>query len=631
MKKNFKKKFRQLYRNILKILPKKIVLNIENIRGYHKCVNFKNPMYFGEKIQCLKLYGKLEKYTDYVDKYLVREYINQKLGEEFLIPLLEVYDNPEEIEYDKLPNRFVIKLNTGSGYNIIVDDKKTIKKEQINTQLKRWLKEDYYKIKKEDQYKNINKKILIEKYIENKNGDLQDFKFYCFDGKIEFIEVDFDRFSNHTMNFYSPEWKLLKLNKGDYQNYSESFDKPLNFEMMKESVEKIAKDFQFARIDFYDVDGKIYFGEITLTPAGGLTPFNPIDKDIEYAKKIKIPQISSKKILYIGRVSKKRKILDGVTIKAKVLQEYLQNGNNAIKSIDVDNWNKKKLSLSLKIILGYLTCDEIVLCTSSPGASKVLKFLKLVHNKKKVYYFVSGGNLYKKIKEHVYPLDLYKNLYKIYVESEFMKQQFLAFGLQQTEVRYNFRNPKITFKNIKKTEEKVRFVFYGRVVKEKGIETAIELIRKLTKNHYNVELNIFGQVNMNYLMDLDIEKDSNINYLGPIKPDSIKEYKILHNYDIFIFPTEHDGEGLPGALIDAYISGLCVVAADWQYAREYIKDETTGVIFKYKDYDDLYTRVVDLLDNVEKIDLYKKMSLKESKKYIAKYIIPKELTGGKNE
>ena len=182
------------------------------------------------------------------------------------------------------------------------------------------------------------------------------------------------------------------------------------------------------------------------------------------------------------------------------------------------------------------------------------------------------------------------------------------------------------------TKEKIRFVFYGRIVKEKGIEASIELIRKLTKNHYNVELNIFGQIDSNYLKKLNIDKDLNINYLGCIKPDSINEYKILHNYDIFIFPTEHEGEGLPGALIDAYISGLCVVAADWIYAREYIRDEITGVIFKYKDYNDLYARIVDLLDNVEKIDLYKKQALKESKKYIAKYIIPKELLiGGKNE
>ena len=631
MKKNFKKRFRQFYRNILKVLPTKVVLNIENFRGYHKLINFKNPKYFGEKIQCLKLYGKLERYNDYVDKYLVREYVKKKIGKDYLIPLLAVYNDPDDIEFDKLPIQFVIKLNTGSGYNIIVDDKKQIDKEKVIKQLKKWLTEDYFKIKKENQYKNINKKILIEKYIENRDGQLQDFKFYCFNGKIEFIEVDFDRFFDHTMNFYSPNWSLLNITKGNYQNYSKNFDKPLNFEMMKDKVEKIAEDFQFARIDFYNVDGKIYFGEITLTPAGGLTPFNPIEKDLEYAKKIKIPNIISKKILYIGRISKKRKILDGVTIKAKVLQETLQSGNNIINTIDVDDWSKRKFILAIKILLSYIWCDEIVICTSSPGASKVLKFFRKIKTKKKIYYFVSGGNLYEKIEAGVYDIDIYKNVHKIYVESEFMKKKFLSYGLTQTEVKYNFRNPRISFDQIKKTMQKVRFVFYGRVVKEKGIETSINLLRDLSKNGYDVELDIYGQVNSKYLRKLNIDCDSNIHYKGPIIPDSINEYYILHEYDIFLFPTEHNGEGLPGALIDAYISGLCVVASNWKYANEYINNGTSGVIFKYKDYNDMYEKVVELLKNKEKIDLYKKNALVESRKYIIKYIIPDELIGGKNE
>ena len=212
-----------------------------------------------------------------------------------------------------------------------------------------------------------------------------------------------------------------------------------------------------------------------------------------------------------------------------------------------------------------------------------------------------------------------------------MKEKFVSYGLNQTEVKYNFRSPLITFENIKKTEDKVQFVFYGRIIKDKGLEQAINLINKLAKENYDVELYIYGQVQEEYLNFLNIEQYNNIYYMGAICPNSIDEYKILHNYDSFIFPTEHAGEGLPGALIDAYISGLCVVASNWKYASEYILDKYSGIIFKYKDYSDMYNKVVKLLENKQQIDLYKKNALEEAKKYIIKYIIPKELVEGKNE
>ena len=288
MKSSIKNKYRQIYRNILKILPTKVVLNIENLRGYHKLINFKNPKHFGEKIQALKVYGNLEQYTNLVDKYKVRDYIEKKIGKEYLIPLLGVYNNAEEIDYSKLPNQFVLKINNGSGYNIIVKDKKTLNIKDTNKTLNKWLKEDYSKIKKEVQYKNVERKIICEQFINDKKGQLLDYKFYCFNNNIEFIEVDFDRFENHTMNFYDTNWNLLDITKGDYQTYKGECNKPMYFDKMVELVNVLCKEFQFARIDFYNVDGKIYFGELTFTPASGLTPFNPIEKDIELAKKIEI-------------------------------------------------------------------------------------------------------------------------------------------------------------------------------------------------------------------------------------------------------------------------------------------------------------------------------------------------------
>ena len=241
-----------------------------------------------EKIQWLKLYGNLEKYNDYVDKYKVREYIKNTIGEEYLIPLLGAYDRVEEIDYKKLPNKFVMKLNHGSGYNIIVKSKEKENIFNINKKLDRWLKEDYYKIKKEYQYKDVIKKIVCEEFINDSKGQLLDYKFFCFDGKPEFVKVDFDRFENHKVNFYNNNWELINLQETGLKNNPNKFDKPQNFNEMLDIARKLSSKFQFVRVDLYNVDGKIYFGELTFTPASGRHSFTPLTKDKEIAERIKI-------------------------------------------------------------------------------------------------------------------------------------------------------------------------------------------------------------------------------------------------------------------------------------------------------------------------------------------------------
>lgn len=280
--------FRNIYYSILKVLPDKIVVNIENFRAYKRPFNSKNPKYFGEKIQWLKLYGNLEKYSRYVDKFLVREYVKEKIGEQYLIPLLGVYDNPEEIDYSNLPDKFVLKCNHGSGYNIIVEDKSKINIKRTNQKLRKWLKEDYYKIKREYQYKYVEKKILCEELIKDKNNKLVDYKFFCFNGNPEFFKIDLDRYSEHKVNFYDLNWNLLNIKEAGYKNSNERLSCPENFNEMIEIVKKICKEFQFVRVDLYNVDGKIYFGELTFTPASGKNPFLPLEKDLKIAERIKV-------------------------------------------------------------------------------------------------------------------------------------------------------------------------------------------------------------------------------------------------------------------------------------------------------------------------------------------------------
>ena len=283
-----KEVLRKIYYSIISVLPAKLVINIENFRTYRRFLSKDNPQYFGEKIQWLKLYGNLEQYSDYVDKYKVRAYIEKKIGAEYLIPLIGAYDDINEIEYEKLPQSFVFKNNNGSAMNLIVKDKNKLDILKTNKKLKKWLKSKYYKRKKEKQYLNVKNKILCEKYISDRSGNLLDYKFFCFDGNPVFVKVDFDRYSNHTSNFYNMNWEKIEMNEQGYKSYKGKVEKPENFDKMVEIAKILSSDFQFIRVDLYNVDGQIYFGELTFTPASGKNSFQPIEKDLEYARRIKI-------------------------------------------------------------------------------------------------------------------------------------------------------------------------------------------------------------------------------------------------------------------------------------------------------------------------------------------------------
>ena len=510
-------------------------------------------------------------------------------------------------------------MNTGSGYNIIVNNKKDIDVNRINTKLNKWLKEDYYKIKKEPQYKNIEKKILIEKYLNDKNDELNDFKFYCFNGKVECIEVDFDRFSEHTMNFYDVNWKLLDLKKGSYLNYSKEFKKPANLKKMITLAECISSEFPFARNDFYNIDGKVIFGEITLTPAGGLTPFKPLDKDIEFANKIDLNKYKCKRILFVGSVGGHgaSERLDGETIKNRNFVNYLELQDGiSVFTVDSHNYRKKALSIIFNIFKYYKSCDHIIISASQTGASIFIRFLKFIKSKKTIDYFLIGGSQDKHIENGKQKVKYYSNVRNIYVESDILKNNLNKLGLNNVLVMHNFR--KIQKFDIKyRSSNKIKFVFFGRVIKVKGIEQAISLIKRLTDEKMNVSLDIYGQCEMSYLEYLNnlIGDYNNIIYKGSIKPDGKTEYEILSCYDIFILPTEHVGEGLPGALIDSYIAGLAVLVSDWKYAREYVVDNENGFIFDYKNYEDMYNKAKKMiLDN--KISKFKSKSLDLSHEYL---------------
>ena len=236
------------------------------------------PQTFNEKLQWLKLYDRRPEYTMMVDKYRVREYIAQKIGAEYLIPLLGVWDSPDEIDFAALPEQFVLKCNHNSGLGMcICKDKSTLDLRKVRRELRKGLRQDYYLPGREWPYKDVPRKIIAEKFmIDNDVNELRDYKFFCFRGEVKCFKVDFDRFIDHRANYFDPNGNPMPFGevvcppKPDKQLVL-----PENLGKMISLAEKLSGDIPFLRVDFYNVQGRIYFGELTFSPASGMGKFIP--------------------------------------------------------------------------------------------------------------------------------------------------------------------------------------------------------------------------------------------------------------------------------------------------------------------------------------------------------------------
>lgn len=319
-------------------------------------------------------------------------------------------------------------------------------------------------------------------------------------------------------------------------------------------------------------------------------------------------------IIFLGSISSKNNRLDGVTIKSRCLKKWLENKKDInLTVIDTDDWTKNFIKISFNIMLNIFKADKIIICSAQRGANLFLRFIKLLNLDVEIYYFVAGGRLGKYIKNNIYKSAVYQNIRKIYVESDKMVEELKTCGLNNVEKVWNFRN--IEFNNTVDINEKIKFVFFSRVIKEKGIEDLIYSFNRLKKKYNDITLDIYGQVDPVYLNKLTTIMDEGIKYNGAITPNNKKEYEILSKYDVFVFPTYYEGECLPGALIDAYISGLAIIASEWEYSREYIEDNKVGYIHKYKDKYDLLDKMDKIIQDKERLLQFKVNSKLQAMKF----------------
>lgn len=261
--------------------------------AFGKHLDLDAPVTFNEKLQWLKLYDRKPEYTKMVDKYEVKQYVSDVIGKQYIIPTLGVWDDPEQIDFDGLPKQFVLKCTHDSQGLVICKDKSRLNTQEAIVKLKKALKRNYFWVGREWPYKNVKPRIIAEQYLEEPSkADLVDYKLFCFNGKVKLILICSNRFGKDGLkeDFYDINWNKLKLKRPNHKNSNIIINKPEKIDDMIALAEKLSNGISFLRVDFYIIDNKIYFGELTFFPACGFESFEPQIWDKTLGNWIQLPE-----------------------------------------------------------------------------------------------------------------------------------------------------------------------------------------------------------------------------------------------------------------------------------------------------------------------------------------------------
>ena len=266
---------------LLNWMPDKMFIRLRYRAHMRKRLNLKKPVLFSEKLQWLKLYNRNPEHSRIVDKYEARGYIGERVGEDLLIPLLGVWDRFDDIDFSKLPDQFVLKCTHDSGGLVFCRDKSTFDFSAAKKKLEKCLKQNYYWFDREYPYKYLKSRIICEQFMVDERGlELKDYKVYCLNGTPRFIQVSFNRSTEHTISFFDMEWNLIPLKLMGYvSKHPMTISKPRQFDEMIELSKIFSKEHAFLRVDFYCIYDKLYIGELTFFPAAGFMNFDPPEYD----------------------------------------------------------------------------------------------------------------------------------------------------------------------------------------------------------------------------------------------------------------------------------------------------------------------------------------------------------------
>jgi hypothetical protein len=285
----------RLRTGLLQALPDEWYLRLMYWHRQGTLLNLRNPQAYTAKIQWLKLYGGLDRYASYADKYKVREYVAETVGSQFLVPLIGVWENFEEIPFDKLPEQFALKATHGQGYNFICRDRSSLDLASLRHTANAWMSENFYHREREPQYREIIPRLIVEAYLEDESGALRDYKFPCFGGAPSLVQVLGDRARGTTENYYDLQWNLLPVRETELPNSYEPVPKPAALDEMVNLASRLSSRFPFVRVDLYCVADRIYFGELTFTPGSGIMSYQPSSYDLEFGRPLDLSQFRNVK------------------------------------------------------------------------------------------------------------------------------------------------------------------------------------------------------------------------------------------------------------------------------------------------------------------------------------------------
>lgn len=279
------------YKGLLGMVPHELFLKWEYFYNFGRELNLEAPTNYTEKLQWLKLYDHRTEYATMVDKYAVKKYVASQIGEEYVIPLLGVWDHAEDIDFESLPERFVLKTTHDSGTLLICKDKRNLDYDKTRQAFKEYLKRRYYNHNREWPYKNVKPRIIAEEYMEDSTyKELRDYKFFTFGGepKVLYIAQGRGKGEPTVADFFDMEFNHLPFTI-DHDMALVPPEKPTNFELMKELAAKLSAGTPQLRVDFYEVDGKVYFGEMTFFHCSGMEAFHPEEWDKIFGDWVTLP------------------------------------------------------------------------------------------------------------------------------------------------------------------------------------------------------------------------------------------------------------------------------------------------------------------------------------------------------
>ncbi len=282
---------------MLRFLPDKLYIRICYLAKFHRRCHLRHPQTFNEKLQWLKIYDRKPIYTTMVDKYAAKKYVADRIGEQYIIPTLGVWDNFDDIDLNALPNQFVLKCTHDSEGIVICRDKSLFDSEAAKKKLSEHLKRNYFWVGREWPYKDVPPRIIAEQYLEDEEAgktdtELIDYKFYCFGGEPKYLYIS-QGLENHataSISFLTMDWEFAPFGRSDYKPFTELPEKPKHYEDMIRLARDLSAGYAFLRVDLYEVNQRVYFSELTFTPCGGMMPFEPAEWDRTFGNLLVLPE-----------------------------------------------------------------------------------------------------------------------------------------------------------------------------------------------------------------------------------------------------------------------------------------------------------------------------------------------------